>query len=74
MSDLSEYVRASDPDHLTTAVFVMPSEGHAVHGRFAPDITPTWPADHKPDASCPCRPVVYWDSAIAPRPMYEHRG
>ena len=63
-----------DPNDLTWAVFDFPAEGHGVPGKYEAGAPIEWPADHVPDASCPCRPSVNWHSDIAPRPLYEHHA
>lgn len=60
-------------DRLIWALFDFPAEVHGIPGRFVAGVHPGWPDDHLPDATCPCRPAVYWDSEAAPRPFYEHR-
>ena len=62
-----------DPANLRWAVFEFAAEVHAIEGYFTAGVMPEWPSDHRPDAMCPCRPVVHWYSDAAPRPLYEHR-
>jgi hypothetical protein len=62
-----------DPNRLTWALFDFPAEVHAVFGRFTAGLRPDFPAGHVPDATCPCKPKVFWHSDAAPRPLYEHR-
>ena len=53
-------------------IVTLDTEVHAIPGfvdeeRFMADRL------HEFVPECECRPVVYWDSAAAPLPLYEHR-
>ena len=54
------------------AVITLDAEVHAIPGfvdeeRFMADRL------HDIDPTCDCHPAVFWDSAVAPLPLYEHR-
>lgn len=55
------------------ALVTLPAEVHSIPGTFdAEQFVSDRPHEMTPD--CDCKPVVYWDSAAAPKPLYEHRN